>query len=83
MILNFFDELTGDADIPVWVAHIKPGMVVQDTTFVRHGTKVLMDKYGHIVGFARNPQNELTIMVRWDDGETHPAHPGNIKLLVC
>lgn len=81
MILNFFDELAGYANHSVWIGKIKQGLVVQDTDFDGRGSKVLANRYGHIVAFARNPQNELTLVVRWDTGETYTAHPGNIKLL--
>lgn len=80
-ILNFFDEFAGDSGMPVWIGYVKTGMVVRATTFTEIGSKVLDDKFGHIVGFARNGQNEVLLEVKWDDGDTYPIHPGNVQLL--
>lgn len=80
MILHFFDEL-GTIGVPVWIGNVELGMVVRATTFSEIGSKELANKFGHILGFARNPQNEVILEVKWDDGETYTIHPGNVQLL--
>lgn len=80
MILNFFDEL-GTGRVPVWIGAVELGMVVRATTFTEIGSKELAEKFGHIVGFARNPQNEVILEVKWDTGGTATVHPGNVQLL--
>jgi hypothetical protein len=39
--------------------------------------------WGHITGFSQVPYescNETILMVRWENGEEYPTHPGNILL---
>lgn len=84
MIINFFDELTGTADTPVWVGLVQMGMVVQATAF-HHGypnDRTLDNRFGHIISFARHVNNELILNVQWDNGTTGSIHPSQVKLLV-
>jgi hypothetical protein len=80
MNLSFFDEF-GTIGIPVWIGRVEVGMVVRATNFDESGNKELIDKFGHIVGFARNAQRELLLEVKWDNGDTLPIHPSNVQLL--
>lgn len=77
-IVHFFDEMTGFSDHPVFIGQLKVGTVVQDTDFSEVGDKVPADKFGHIVGFGRNINDELNLIVEWDDGLTQHMHPGNV-----
>ncbi len=81
-ILNFFNDSTKYADHSVHVGMVRVGMVVQDTTF-REGYPTERepdDRFGHIVGFARNTSNELIVEVKWENGYTGPIHPSQVKL---
>lgn len=82
-IVYFFDEMTGFSDHPVFIGLLKHGTVVQDTGFNEIGDKEPIDKFGHIVGFSRNPSAELLIRVQWDwDGGTiaQNVYPDNLIL---
>ena len=83
--INFFDELTGQADNTVWIGNVVQGMVVRKVEYIygKDPNSCLMDVYGHIVGFARaNGTNDILITVQWDYGSTHSVHPIYLKLFV-
>lgn len=84
MNLQFFEPETSKSNRPVWVGNVRPGMVVQATTFPDGypDDRELDDMFGHIVGFARNTSNELILEVRWERGFTGPIHPSQVSLLI-
>lgn len=80
----FFNEITGFSDHPVFIGDLRQGTVVQDVGFNDNGDKEPIDKFGHIVGFARNSDGEMLMSVQWDwdDGLVHDVHPGNLILVL-
>lgn len=80
MNLQFFDAVTGKSDNPVWIGHVRLGMVVQDTEF-EDGVKTPIDRYGHITGFTRNILGGRILIVQWENGEDQNVHSGNVILL--
>ena len=72
MLVNFFDTVVDIKDLQY-------GVVVQGTQWVE-GKKLPDDiKIGHIVGFSRNPQDELLLVVRYVfDGICHEIHLTNL-----
>ena len=38
------------------------------------------EKYGHILRFTRNPENEINVIVLWEDGGESAIHPRNLAL---
>lgn len=84
--LQFFNPDTGNIDDVARVGQLTKGRVVQATRFHTpdgqfSASKVPDYKYGHIAGFAKNTSNELCLVVEWETGDTHPAHPSNLILL--